>query len=67
MKRRKAAYALKYANHPKKYWKPDPEKQREENEIFIFQSEINRTEEKFLGRLPTEDQSDQKLLLEQML
>jgi hypothetical protein len=60
MKRRKAAYALKYASHPKKYWKPDPEKQREENEIFIFQSEINRTEEKFLSRLPTEDQSNQK-------
>jgi len=26
MKRRKAAYALKYANTPKKFWKPDPEK-----------------------------------------
>ena len=61
MKRRKAAYALKYVNHPKKYWKPDPEKQREENEIFIFQSEINRTEEKFLSRLPTtEDQTSKK-------
>ena len=26
MKRRKAAYKIKYANHPKKFWKPDPEK-----------------------------------------
>ena len=69
MKRRKAAYKIKYANHPKKFWKPDPEKQAKENELFIFQSEINRTEEKFLKRLPKEaDPTDhQKRLLDQIL
>jgi hypothetical protein len=36
MKRRKAAYALKYANTPKKFWKPDPEKQAKKNEMYIF-------------------------------
>ena len=36
MKRRKAAYAVKYANHPKKYWKPDPEKQARMNELYMF-------------------------------
>jgi hypothetical protein len=56
MQRRKAAYALKYKDNPKKYWKPDPEKQAQENEVFIFQSEVTRTEEKFLKRLPRDEE-----------
>jgi hypothetical protein len=67
MKRRKAAFAEKFKNHPKKFWKPDPEKQALENEAFIFQSEINRVEERFLKRLPNDDPKKQKDMLLQML
>ena len=67
MKRRKAAYALKYANKPKKCWKPDPEKQAKKNEMYIFQLEINKTEEKFLNRLPLEDPAPQIELMQQIM